>query len=369
MKKLGFGLMRLPMDGKKVDIEKTKELVDEFMSNGFTYFDTAYMYCEGQSESAIKECLVDRYPRESYTLTTKLPPMGINSFEDRDRIFNDQKAKTGLDYFDYYWLHAVTKDRLEIYDKYDCWNFIKKKKEAGEVKHIGFSYHDDAKTLDELLNKHPEIEFVQLQINYLDWLSDNVQSKACYEVCVKHNKKVIVMEPVKGGTLVKLPDEAEDLFAKADKDMSNASWAIRFAASLDNVFMVLSGMTTLSQMKDNISYMNDFKPLTKDEHDMCLKVAEIIKNIQIIPCTGCEYCMSVCPINMPIAKYFSLYNIDKQEVRLAGWTTQGTYYRNLKSKGTSPIDCLECGECENICPQHLKIRKYLKEVKTYFEGE
>ena len=363
MKKLGFGLMRLPMNGKEVDIEKTKVLVDEFMSNGFTYFDTAWMYCESKSEMAIKECLVDRYPRQSYTLTTKLPSHEINSFEDRDRVFNEQKRRTGLDYFDYYWLHAVSKNNIDNFDKWDCWNFIKAKKDNGEVKHIGFSFHDTPELLDDILNKHPEIEYVQLQLNYLDWLSEDVNSKGCYDVCVKHNKPVIVMEPVRGGKLVKLPNEAQKLFTDANANMSNASWAIRFAASLDNVYMVLSGMTTIEQMKDNLSYMNNFVPLTLDEHNICLKVAEIINKYVIIPCTGCSYCTSKCPQGIDIPGFFALYNKDKQDNSVSK-----DEYNVIKSN-RSLDECLDCGSCESICPQHLHIRDYFKDVKTYYGGE
>lgn len=360
--------MRLPMVDKEVDTETVKNMVDEFMSRGFTYFDTAWMYCNGNSEIAIKECLVDRYPRESYTLTDKMPSMEIKSFEDRDRVFNKQLEKTGLSYFDYYWLHAVSRKNIETFDGYNCWEYIKQQKEKGLVKHIGFSFHDDAQFLDELLNKHPEIEFVQLQLNYLDWLSPGVQSKACYDVCVKHNKKVIVMEPVKGGVLAKLPDEAERMFKDYNSSYSIASWAIRFAASLENVYMVLSGMTTFEQLLDNLSYMEDFKSLNIEERDMCLNAAEIIKKNVVVPCTGCEYCLSVCPIKMPIPTLFSLYNIDTQDKNSLGWTTQGSYYNNIQLKGPKIDDCLDCGACENICPQHLTIRNYLKDVKNYFEG-
>ena len=356
--------MRLPMVGKDVDIEKTKQMVDEFMARGFTYFDTAWMYCESKSESAIKECLVDRYPRDSYTLTTKLPSYEINSYEDRDRVFNEQKRRTGLDYFDYYWLHAVSKSNLEKFDKWDCWNFIKEKKQKGEVKHIGFSFHDSSDVLDEILNKHPEIEYVQLQLNYLDWLSDSVQSKKCYEVCVKHNKPVIVMEPVRGGKLVKLPDEATKLFKDANPNMSNASWAIRFAASLDNVYVVLSGMTTIDQMKDNLSYMKEFEPLNTSEHELCLKVADIINHYVIIPCTGCSYCTAKCPQGIQIPDYFALYNKDKQENSVSNGE-----YKKINVKGSTLDNCLDCGSCESICPQHLEIRKYFKEVISYYKGE
>lgn len=369
MKKLGFGLMRLPMKDNNVDTSKVSKMVDEFMSRGFTYFDTAWMYCGGNSEIAIKECLVDRYPRDSYTLTDKMPSFEIKSLEDRNRVFNKQLEKTGLTYFDYYWLHAVSRKNINEFDCNKCWEYLSEQKAKGLVKHIGFSFHDDAEFLDDLLNKHPEIEFVQLQLNYLDWLSPGVQSKACYDVCVKHNKKVIVMEPVKGGALAKLPDAAEKMFKDYDSNLSIASWAIRFAASLDNVYMVLSGMTTFGQMKDNLSYMEDFKPLTSEENNMCLKAAEIIKENVIVPCTGCEYCISVCPIGMPIPKLFSLYNIDKQDHNAQGWTTQGSYYNSLQLKGPKVDECLDCGTCENICPQHISIRKYLKEVKQHFEGE
>lgn len=357
MKKLGFGLMRLPVKGDKVDIESVKKMVDEFMSRGFTYFDTAWMYHGGNSETAIKECLVDRYPRDSYTLTDKMPSFEIKTLEDRDRVFNKQLEKTGLTYFDYYWLHAVSKNNIETFDGNDCWKYISEQKDKGLIKHIGFSYHDSAEFLDELLNKHPEIEFVQLQINYLDWLSQDVQSKACYDVCVKHNKKVIVMEPVKGGTLAKLPDDGEKMFKDYDPNLSIASWAIRFAASLENVYMVLSGMTTFDQLKDNLSYMDDFKPLNDAEIDMCLKAAKIISNSKFVSCTGCEYCLSVCPISMPIPKLFSSYNKDCIDS-----------YNSLKNDGPSIDECLDCGACENICPQHITIRKYLKNVKEHFEG-
>lgn len=367
MKKLGFGLMRLPMNGQQVDIEKTKQMVDEFMTRGFTYFDTAWMYCNSKSESAIKECLVDRYPRDSYTLTTKLPSYEIKSFEDRDRVFNEQKRRTGLDYFDYYWLHAVSHETIEAFDKWNCWDFIKEKKEKGEVKHIGFSFHDSAQMLDDLLNKHPEIEYVQLQLNYLDWLSDSVQSKACYEVCVKHNKPVIVMEPVRGGSLVKLPDEATKLFKDSEPNMSTASWAIRFAASLENVYMVLSGMTTFDQLKDNLSYMEDFKPLTPEQTDLCLQAAEIIKKYVIIPCTGCSYCTSVCPMQIEIPKYFAVYNADKQNGE--GSKQHLDEYESLKNSSTPISECLKCGACKNICPQHLKVFDFLEKVKDYYEGE
>ena len=367
MKKLGFGMMRLPNREGAIDVELLKKMVDEYLSRGFTYFDTAWMYHNGKSEEMVKECLVDRYERDKFTITTKLPAYMINSFEDRDKVFETQKKRTGCDYFDYYWLHDVNSHSISTFDRFDCWNYILEKKRKGEVKHIGFSYHDGPELLEELLQKHPEVEYVQLQINYLDWKSLGVQSEKCYEVCVKYNKPVIVMEPVKGGTLTEVPDEVSQMFKQKDPDMSIASWAIRFAASLDNVYMVLSGMSNMEQLKDNLSYMEEFVPFDDDRKQMCLKAAEIINRSIAIPCTGCSYCTVNCPVAMPIPKYFSLYNADKQEIASKGWSPHGEYYDNLTLSNPKASECIKCGQCETMCPQHLEIRKYLEDVAQYFE--
>ncbi|MCR4764710.1 MAG: aldo/keto reductase [Bacteroidaceae bacterium] len=372
MKKFGFGLMRLPLTDPKVassvDLEQMKQMVDLFIEKGFTYFDTAWMYVGFSSENATKKALVERHPRNTYTLATKLHYGFINSKEDRDQIFNAQLEKTGAGYFDYYLIHDIEKSSYAKYNQLDCFTWIADKKAKGLVKHMGFSFHDNAELLDEVLTAHPEMEFVQLQLNYLDWENEWVQSRKCYEVCVKHGKPVIVMEPVKGGTLAKVPQAAENLFRAANPAMSIPSWAIRFAASLPNVMMVLSGMSTLDQMKDNVSYMADFKPLTEEEVALCAKVADIINNQIAVPCTGCSYCTEGCPQQIPIPQYFSLYNdLMREDMEHKGWTIYYTKYGDLTKEFGRAEDCIECGQCEGICPQHLSIIDYLKQVSSRFD--
>jgi Predicted oxidoreductases of the aldo/keto reductase family len=286
---------------------------------------------------------------------------------DRDWLFNEQLRKTGAQYFDYYWLHDVNSQTVKTFDELHCWDFLTEKKDAGLVKHIGFSYHDGPELLEKILTKHPEIEYVQIQLNYLDWDSIGIQSRRCYEVATSHNKPVIVMEPVKGGTLAKIPEEAEKLLNSLNPEMSVPSWAIRFAASKENVFMVLSGMSNMEQLIDNTSYMKDFVPLSDAEEKAVFNVADIINRKIAIPCTGCSYCTVNCPKNISIPKFFSLYNTEMLEDSSKNWTPQGGYYERLTIDFGKASDCVGCGQCEGMCPQHLPIRKYLKMVAEKFE--
>lgn len=370
-KKLGFGLMRLPLtdanDKGSIDIEALKEMVDTFMEQGFTYFDTAWMYCAFKSENAVKEALTDRYPRDRYTLTTKLHASYLKKKEDRDRIFEEQRQKTGVEYFDYYLIHAIDQELYSIYNEMDCFNWLIEKKKQGLVKHIGFSYHDSAEFLDQVLTEHPEMEFVQLQMNYLDWESAEVQSRKCYEVASKHGKPVIVMEPVKGGTLADVPAEVRESFAAYHPDLSVPSWAIRFVASLDNVAMVLSGMSNMEQLMDNISYMKEFVPMNAEETELVHKAAEMIKDSIAIPCTGCSYCTEGCPMQIAIPDLFRVYNKSKR-----GEITDveaNEEYRQLTESGGKARECLACGQCQVACPQHLEIINYLKDVAKCMEKQ
>lgn len=364
-------MMRLPLlnpdDSGSIDLETTKKMVDEFMNQGFTYFDTAWMYCGFESENAARKALVERYPRDAYTLATKLHAGFIETKEDRDKVFNEQLKKAGVEYFDYYLLHDMGVDHYKKYTDLDCFSWIQDKKEKGLIKHMGFSFHDTADVLDDILTAHPEMEFVQLQLNYLDWDSNAIQSRECLEVARKHGKPVVVMEPVKGGTLAKLPEKAEASFKEANPDLSIPSWAIRFAASQDGVAVVLSGMSDMAQLENNLSYMKDFKPMTKEEEDLCLKAADIINESIAIPCTGCSYCTDGCPMHINIPKYFSLYNADMQEIEEKGWTPQGEYYRRLTETFGKASDCVQCGQCEGVCPQHLPIIQNLQKVAAQFE--
>ena len=364
MKKLGFGCMRLPLtdpnDNGSIDYEETSKMIDYFMANGYSYFDTAYVYHNKQSEIALRECLVKRYPRDSFTITTKLFLHELKSIEDAEKMFEEQLVKLGVDYIDYYWPHAISREKQDVVNGLNIFDFVLKKKAEGKVKHVGFSFHDTAEMLDDILTKHPEMEFVQLQLNYLDWNSPSVQAKQCYDVCVKHGKPVVVMEPVKGGVLANLPKEAEDNFKNYNPDVSCASWALRYAAGLDNVFMVLSGMSNYEQMVDNVKTFNNLSKLNEEEEEIIKKNVLIIQNKNRIPCTACRYCQAGCPMNIAIPDYFDLANNKKRK---------GKYTDLLNAGFGKASDCIKCGACETVCPQHLPIRDYLEDiiVKEYEE--
>lgn len=361
-KKLGFGLMRLPrIEGSDViDVEQTKQMVDLFIEAGCTYFDTAWIY--PGSEEAMRQALVERYPRESYTIATKNAAWaGCKSREDAIEQFETSLRRTNAGYFDYYLLHNLGQNRTNVFDEFDLWNFAFEMKKQGKIRHVGFSFHSTAEELEEILSKHPEAEFVQLQINYADWENNDVQSRKVYEVARAHGKKVVIMEPVKGGLLADPPGSVKELLKEADPDASYASWAIRFAASLDGVMAVLSGMSNVDQMKDNLSYMKDFKPLNEAEQAVIEKAREAIEAIPIVPCTSCDYCAKVCPMNIGISGTFKCLNLIK---------LYGNVQRALNEEVFCVInpgkkranECIGCGACEAACPQHIKIRDTLSEA-------
>jgi uncharacterized protein len=368
MSKLGFGLMRLPIteegNPKSIDQELVNKMVDYFLQKGGTYFDTAYPYHQGMSEVATRNALVERYPREAFTLTDKMPTFLVTSSEDYPRFFNEQLERCGVEYFDYYLLHNLGVKSYADTLKHGGFEFMKKLKVEGKVKHIGFSFHDKAELLDRILTEHPEMEYVQLQINYMDWDHASIESRKCYEVATRHKKPVIVMEPVKGGALANVPEEAGKLFRAYHPDMSVASWAVRFAASLDNVFMVLSGMTSFEQLVDNTSYMQNMTPLNHEEREIVERATEIINGSIAIPCTACQYCVDGCPSSIPISKYFALYNQQKQ----FGMMPAAVYYANLAQESGKASDCVGCRQCEGHCPQHIAIVEQLKEVARVFDA-
>ena len=362
-KNFGFGCMRLPMNGDQVDIAETTRMVDEFLAQGFNYFDTAHGYIGGKSELALKECLTSRYPREAYSLTDKLTDSYFKTETDIRPFFESQLEACGVDYFDFYLMHAQNADNFKKFKACRAYETAFALKAEGRIRHVGLSFHDRAEVLDQILTEYPQIEVVQIQFNYLDYDDIAVQSRKCYEVCRNHGKPVLVMEPVKGGSLVNLPEEAKKVLDDLHGG-SPASYAIRFAAGFPGMMMVLSGMSDLEQMKDNLSYMRDFKPLNETELAAVNKVQEIFHKMNMIPCTACRYCVEGCPKQISIPDLFAIMNIKQLH---HDWNADYYYEEVHTAPGRRASDCLKCGKCEKICPQHLPIRKLLEEIAKEFD--
>lgn len=364
MPKLGFGMMRLPQKDGSTDREEVCRMVDAYIKAGFNYFDTAYVY--GQSELDVKETIVKRYSRDSFYLATKLPAWSMHSADDRDRIFEEQLERTGAGYFDFYLLHSLEDgSNYDTYEKYDCFGWAMQKKEEGKIRHLGFSYHGSPELLEKVLDKHPETEFVQIQLNYADWNNPVVRSGELYEILHRRNVPMIIMEPVKGGTLAKLVPELEEKYRAVRPDASIASWALRFVGSLPGVMTILSGMTHEDQMQDNIRTFTDFEPLSEDEKKLVEEVREIMLNTPLIGCTSCRYCCDGCPQGISIPDVFRAVNTMRlyhDEFR------PKNFYKGVVERSAKASDCIACGQCESVCPQHLPVIDLLKEASGLLDG-
>ncbi len=370
-KNFGFGCMRLPMVDGEVDMEQFKQMVDLFLEEGFNYFDTAHGYLDGKSELALREGLTSRYPRDRYLLVNKLTSMYFHKEEEIRPFFENQLKWCGVDYFDVYLMHAQNAAEFEKYKKCHAYETALQLKEEGRIRHFGISFHDKAVVLDQILTEYPQVEIVQIQFNYLDYEDPSVEARKVYEVCRKHNKPVLVMEPVKGGSLVKLPEDAQKIFDDLNEEegtqMSNASYAIRYAAGFDGMKVVLSGMSDLQQMKDNLSYMKEFQPLNAKEKEAVAKVVEVFHGLDMIPCTACHYCVDEnhCPKHIRIPDVFACLNSKKA---FNDWNMDIYYSSVLSANGSGKAsECIGCGGCERVCPQHLEIRKLLGDVAATFE--
>ncbi|MCR5620887.1 MAG: aldo/keto reductase [Treponema sp.] len=360
MAKLGFGLMRLPEKDGAIDLARVNDMVDRYMKTGMNYFDTAYVYHGGKSEVAARECLVKRYPRESFMIATKLPAWEIKKEADIDRIFKEQCERAGVDYFDFYLLHSIEDgSNYEVYEKYDCFSWGLKMKEAGRIRHFGFSFHGSPELLEKVLDKHPEMEFVQIQLNYLDRTNPVVQSQRLYDILWERKIPMIIMEPVRGGMLANMAPEIEAKFKAKRPDSSVASWALRYVGSLPGVMTILSGMSSEEQMEDNIKTFTNFEPLTNEEFKIINEVTDEILRIPQIGCTACKYCTDGCPMHISIPDVFRTINTLRRYPD--DWRAKN-FYSGVASRGGKAADCVECGQCEGVCPQHLPIISLLKDA-------
>ena len=367
MPKIGFGLMRLPEKDGAIDIEQVSQMADAYMEAGFNYFDTAYVYHGGNSEKVVKEAIVKRFPRESFTIATKLPAWFLHSPEDRDKVFEEQLDRCGVDYFDYYLLHSLEDgNNYDTYEKYDCFNWGIKKREEGKIRHFGFSFHGTPELLVQVLDKHPEIEFVQIQLNYADWDNKIVHSGELYEILRDRNIPMIIMEPAKGGKLANLDDECAEILKAIRPDKSIASWAFRYVGSLPGIATILSGMSTPEQMEDNINTFKDFEPLSEEELAAIDKVKEIMNRVELAGCTSCKYCVEGCPMGISIPDVISAVNTRR---KFPGDMRPQFFYNGLVDRYSHASDCIACGQCEGVCPQHLPIIDLMKEAVEKFEGE
>ncbi len=356
-KRLGFGLMRLPKKNGLMDHELICKMADAYLAGGFSYFDTAYVY--PGSEEAFREAVAKQYPRESYTIADKMAGWVLKSGLTPEKMFSDSLERCGVSYFDYYLLHSLTSARIADYDRHDCWQFVRQMKEQGRIRHLGFSFHGEPDLLAQILDAHPEMEFVQIQINYADWDSNAIWSRRNYEICRQYNKEIIVMEPVKGGFLASLPIEAEKEMKEFRPKDSPAAWALRYAASLPGVAMVLSGMSSVEQVHDNLSTFIEFEPVSEDESKVIAKVSKMLTAADTIQCTACRYCCKGCPKKIDIPEVFKAMNM---LINFGEHIRPHLYYDNLRAMGSGRAkDCISCGQCESICPQHLPVIKLLKQ--------
>lgn len=368
----GFGAMRLPIKNndnpESIDEKELEKMIDRYMESGYNLFDTAYPYHLGKSEEMIRKHLVERYPRESFLLSNKMPSFELKDEKDLDKFFKIQLERCGVDYFDYYMLHNVSTWTLDALRKTNAYGYLLNLKKENKAKHIGISIHDNAEILEEVLKEMPKIEFVLLQINYLDWENESIQAKECYEIARKYNKDIMVMEPLKGGTLVDIPKDIVEELKKENPEISIAGRAIQFCSELDGVIAILSGASSLEQLEDNLNTMKHLKPLSKRERELLKSAVDEINQKIAIPCTQCNYCIEECPNGIPIPTFFELYNIEKR-LPSRGWSTQQGYYRTYAMKTAEATDCDYCEACVEKCPQHLDIPRYMEDIVELFHNE